>query len=80
MVLSPPPWRALCLDLNIAELINNAIGVDDKRIVSPGHAVVIMILYGLGFTDRRLYLTSQFFESKPVSELLNANIKASECI
>lgn len=69
---------ALCQDLNIAELIDKAIGVHEKRIVSPGHAVVAMIINGLGFTDRRLYLTSQFFESKPVSELLNANVKADD--
>jgi transposase len=33
-----------------------------------------MILNGLGFTNRRLYLTPQFFESKPVERLLGENI------
>jgi hypothetical protein len=34
-------------------------------VVSAGKAAVAMILNGLGFTNRRLYLTPQFFESKP---------------
>jgi len=69
---------AACFDLKIAELIDQSIGVHEKRVVSPGKAVVAMILNGLGFTDRRLYLTSQFFESKPIQALLGENIKASD--
>jgi transposase len=69
---------AVCKDLKIAERIDAVLGVHEKRIVTPGQAVVAMILNGLGFTDRRLYLTSQFFESKPVAMLLGADIKASD--
>lgn len=69
---------AICKDLKIAERINSFIPVHEKRTVSPGHAVVAMIINGLGFTDRRLYLTSQFFESKPVEQLLDAPIQASD--
>ena len=47
-----------------------------KRIVSYGKACVAMVLNGLGFTNRRLYLTPQFFESKPVATLLGAGIEA----
>jgi transposase len=35
-----------------------------------------MILNGLGFTNRRLYLTPQFFESKPVACLLDKRISS----
>lgn len=35
-----------------------------------------MILNGLGFTNRRLYLTPQFFESKPVERLLGGKISS----
>ena len=35
-----------------------------------------MILNGLGFTNRRLYLTPQFFESKPVSQLFGQEVRA----
>ena len=61
------------------ERIDEKIFDKDKRqVVSPGQAVVAMILNGLGFTNRRLYLTSQFFEGKPVERLLGANIQASD--
>lgn len=69
---------AVCRDLKIAERIDAILGVHEKRIVSPGTAIVALILNGLGFADRRLYLTSQFFESKPVATLLEAEILASD--
>ena len=56
---------AMCKDLDIARRIDKRIGKSDtRRIVSTGKAVVAMILNGLGFTNRRLYLTHQFFEWK----------------
>lgn len=68
----------VCKDLKIAELINERLSIDPQRKVSPGNAVVAMILNGLGFTNRRLYLTSQFFASKPVERLLGAPISAED--
>lgn len=70
---------ATCKDLGIAEKINSRIGgSDERRVVSTGNAAVAMILNGLGFTNRRLYLTHQFFETKPIEILLGASIKASD--
>jgi transposase len=37
-----------------------------------------MILNGLGFSNRRLYLVSQFFATKPVEHLLESGIKAEQ--
>jgi transposase len=69
---------AVCKDLKIAERIDGRLGVEPGRVVSAGQAVVAMILNGLGFTNRRLYLTHQFFETKPVSRLLDADIEAKD--
>lgn len=70
---------AVCKDLGIAEKINRRIeNKDERRVISPGKAVVAMILNGLGFTNRRLYLTHQFFENKPIELLLDEAIKASD--
>jgi len=44
--------------------------------VSVGTATVAMILNGLGFSNRRLCLVSQFFASKPVEHLLGPGISA----
>jgi transposase len=70
---------AVCKELRIAERIDEKIHDYDKRqIISPGKAVVAMILNGLGFTNRRLYLTHQFFEGKPIGRLLDADIEAKD--
>lgn len=69
---------SLCQDLKIAERIDSKLTVDAQRKVSPGIAVVAMIINGLGFTNRRLYLTHQFFASKPVEKLLGCNVQAKD--
>ena len=68
---------ALCQELGIGEKIDAKLGAaDPRRVVSAGTAVVAMILNGLGFTNRRLYLTHQFFANKPVEKLLGADLSA----
>jgi transposase len=46
--------------------------------VSLGQAVKAMVLNGLGFSNRRLYLFPQFFANKPVEELLGPGITAED--
>lgn len=68
---------AICKKLKIAERIDKKIPNSDPRvIVSTGTAVVAMILNGLGFINHRLYMVSNFYESKPVGRLLRNGIKA----
>lgn len=70
---------AVCRDLKVAEKLDKRIGSrDPRRIVSAGTAAIGMILNGLGFTNRRLYLTPQFFESKPIGRLLKEGIDAKD--
>ena len=70
---------AVCKRLKIAERINAKIGsLDPRRIVQPGTAIVAMIINALGFTNRRLYLTPQFYESKAVEQLLGEEINAAD--
>ena len=47
-----------------------------QRQVSLGVAVKAMILNGLGFAHRALYLTPHFFRDKPVERLLGPGIAA----
>jgi transposase len=44
--------------------------------VSVGTATVAMILNGLGFSNRQLYLVPQFFANKPIEHLLGPGITA----
>lgn len=69
---------SVCKDLKIAERVDALLPVHEDRVVSPGTAVVALILNGLGFTNRRLFLTSQFFASKPVERLLGPSIRAKD--
>lgn len=71
---------AVCKDLGIANKIDRRLykKSDQRRIVSAGTGVVALILNGLGFTNRRLYLTPQFFASKPVDILLGPGITAEQ--
>lgn len=67
----------MCDELGIAEQIDRLITQDgDKRLVSVGTGVKAMILNGLGFVNRALYLTPHFFEDKPVERLLGPGIQA----
>src|SRR5215469_1373526 len=46
--------------------------------VSVGTATVAMILNGLGFSNRQLYLVPQFFADKPVERLLGPGITSAD--
>jgi Domain of unknown function (DUF4277) len=52
---------AVCQDLKIAERIDKRLPSGPQRKVSPGIAVVAMIINGLGFTNRTLYLSHRVF-------------------
>jgi transposase len=68
---------ATCKMLGIAEKIDKKLGKkDERRILTPGVAVVAMIINGLGFTNNCLYLTAYFFKNKPVDLLLSPHLKS----
>lgn len=48
----------------------------NRQQVSVGTATTAMILNGLGFSNRQLYLVSQYFANKPVEHLLGQGITA----
>src|SRR5437773_11013796 len=48
----------------------------NRQQVSVGTATAAMILNGLGFSNRQLYLVPQYFANKPVEHLLGTGISA----
>jgi len=67
----------MCDELRIPAMIDRLIPQDEeKRTVSIGQAVKAIVLNGLGFANRALYLTSLFFRDKPVERLIGAGIEA----
>ena len=64
-------------ELGLPELIDTVITQDhEQRVVSVGQCVKAMILNGLGFVNRALYLMPHFFKDKPVERLLGEGIEA----
>lgn len=70
---------AVCKDLKIAQRIDKLLYAEDTgRHVTPGESVVAMIINGLGFTNRRLYLMPQFFANKPIEKLIAPGLKPED--
>ena len=67
----------VCEEIDLIEQIDTQIA-DTGRKVSVGQAVQAMVLNGLGLTGRAMYLTPEFFESKPVDWLIGEGIEASD--
>lgn len=62
-------------EIGIVKIINNKLGVDVREKISAGTVVKSILINGLGFVSRPLYLFSQFFEDKAVEKLLGDGIK-----
>lgn len=70
---------APCQDLKTAERINHRLDKKGpRRVVSARTVVVAMILNRLDFTNRCLYLTHKFFESKLIEHLLGEAVSAHQ--
>jgi transposase len=70
----------VCQEIGLAGWLD-AQEPGNRQQVSVGTATVAMILNGLGFSNRQLYLVPQFFANKPIEHLLGAGITAEmrEC-
>src|SRR5438067_243353 len=65
----------VCQEIGLASWLD-AQDPGNRQQVSVGTATVAMILNGLGFSNRQLYLVPQYFANKPVEHLLGAGISA----
>jgi len=60
------PHSGMVDELGLSELIDTVIKQDhEQRQVSVGQCAKAMILNGLGFVNRALYLMPHFFKDKP---------------
>ncbi|MFH2031589.1 MAG: IS1634 family transposase, partial [Bacteroidota bacterium] len=61
--------------LKVEEKINSRLPLQDREdSVTRGQSVMAMIINGLGFIERRLYMVQDFFSDKPVERLLGENV------
>ena len=64
-------------EIGISKLIDDLLPAkQDSQHVSTGKALEAMIINGLGFANKRLYLIPKFFEDKPIELLLGTGYNA----
>ena len=63
-------------DLTMVEIVDGLVGLDFQEKVSTGMVLKAMILNGLGFSNRPLTLTPQFFANGPLESILGPGITA----
>jgi transposase len=63
-------------DIGLIAMIDRRLVPDEQEVITPGEAVAGMILNGLGFANRPLSLTPQFFANKPLDLLCREGIAA----
>lgn len=64
-------------ELGLGSVLDASLGVNPVAGLSPGLCLKAMIVNGLGFTSRPLYLSASFFETKAVEQLLGSGVEAS---
>src|ERR687887_67691 len=62
--------------LGLIPMINARLVPDEQEEITPGEAMAGMILNGLGFANRPLSLTPQFFANKPLDLLFREGVCA----
>jgi hypothetical protein len=65
-------------EIGIVEEINKISLIDSREKVNTGEIVKVIILNGLGFVWRPLYLITQFFEEKAIKHLLEVGIEVED--
>jgi transposase len=65
-------------EIGIAEKINEIFSIDSREKVNTGEVVKAIILNGLGFVSRPLYLFPDFFKDKAIEHLIGDGIKAED--
>src|ERR1700757_4260512 len=64
-------------DLGLIDMIDQRLVPDAQEVITPGEAIKGMILNGLGFANRPLSLTPQFFANTPLDLLFRPGVEAA---
>jgi transposase len=63
-------------DLKLIDMIDARLVPDAQEEITPGEAIAGMLLNGLGFANKPMTLTPQFFANKPLDLLFRAGVHA----
>ena len=69
---------AMCDEIDLIGTIDRLIPPDPRAVLTTGECVKLMVINGLGFASRPLYLEAQFYDGKPVERLLGRACKSAE--
>jgi len=69
---------AMCDEINLLSVIDQLIPPDPRATMTIGECVKLMVINGLGFTSRPLYLEAQFYASKPIERFLGRPCTSDE--
>ena len=65
--------------LGLIEKIDKRLIIQNrKENISKGQSIMAMIINGLGFTEKRLYMVADFFRGKPIDLLLGDGVTADK--
>jgi transposase len=67
----------ICREIGLVEQINQKVGRGERK-VSCGEATLAMVLNGLGFCSRALYLMPDYLGNKSVDLLINPELTAED--
>src|SRR5258707_1465111 len=67
----------ICKQIDLIGQIDQQVGGSGRK-VSVGSAIQAMVLNGLGFVNRPLYLTPEFYANKPIELLIGPGIVAED--
>lgn len=67
----------ICDEIGIVKTIDKLIPPDPQMKLSHGECVKLMVINGLGFTSRPLYLEAQFFSTRAVNRFLKKDCEDS---
>jgi len=62
-------------EIGIVEIINSKLGIDPREKITAGILVKAILINGLGFVSRPLYLFSQFFDDQAIEILLGTDVE-----
>jgi transposase len=69
---------AVCKEIGLVEEVDKIVGVNDKQIVTTGESLMAMVINGLGFVNRPLYLTPEFMKNKPMELFFRNDLKPED--
>ena len=70
---------AVIKDLGLIQMLDARLRVHEQEEITTGEAVAGMILNGLGFSNRPLSFTPQFFATTPLDLLCRQGVTAAMC-